>query len=197
MLGSLEGKYGKYDSIRLEFDLEQLYWRVQDEMSKILVMRIPKDRSEFFEQIQAFGPEVAASFPSASYDVEEAGNCYATDRNTACVFHAMRVLEIGLRVLANDLNVVFPTPIELQNWNTIIEKIESTIRDQEKQLPKGTQKSEKMQFYSEAAKEFRYFKDAWRNHVAHSREKYGETEALRVLSHVRDFMQHLATRLKE
>jgi hypothetical protein len=91
----------------------------------------------------------------------------------------------------------FPTPIELENWNTIIEKIESTIRDREKQLPKGMQKSEEMQFYSEAAKEFRYFKDAWRNHVSHSREKYGDAEAYRVLIHVRDFMQHLATRLKE
>ena len=108
----------------------------------------------------------------------------------------MRILEIGLRALANDLKVTFPSPIELENWQSIIEKIESEIR-QVNQQPKGLQKSHDLQFYSEAAKEFRYFKDAWRNHVSHSREKYVETEAFRVLSHVKDFMQHLATRLKE
>jgi len=197
MLQRFDGKNGGYSCDQLKSDYHELTWRIQDEMAKILVMRIEKDRADYFDKVQLFGPEVATNFPSANYDIEEAGNCYATDRNTACVFHSMRVLEIGLRVLANDLQVTFPTPIELENWNTIIEKIESTIRDREKQLPKGMQKSEEMQFYSEAAKEFRYFKDAWRNHVAHSREKYGETEAYRVLCHVRDFMQHLASKLKE
>ena len=196
MLELYEGKHGGYTSQKLETDYGELHWRIQDELAKILVMRIPRDRAAHFEKIEAFGPEVSTKFPSANFDIEEAGNCYATDRNTACVFHAMRVLEIGLRVLANDLGVTFPTAIELENWNTIIEKIEAEIRDINKQ-PKGLKKSEDLQFYSEAAKEFRYFKDAWRNHVSHSREKYGDAEAYRVLCHVRDFMQHLATRVKE
>lgn len=196
MLERFEGKYGGYDSARLATDLGELYWRVQDEMEKILVMRIPKDRSDYFEKVQLFGPEVATNFPSANFDIEEAGNCYATDRNTACVFHSMRVLEHGLRALAADLQISFSTPIELENWQNIIEKIESEIREINKQ-PKGMQKTQDLQFYSEAAKEFRYFKDAWRNHVSHSREEYGDAEAYRVLTHVKDFMQHLATRLKE
>jgi hypothetical protein len=196
MLEMYEGKYGEYPLKQLEADYRELHLRIQDEMETLLVMRIPKNRAEYFEKIEAFGSDVAASFPSAYYDIEEAGNCYATDRNTACVFHSMRVLEIGLRVLASDLSVSFPTPIELENWNTIIEKIEAEIRERNK-LPKGTKKSDDLQFYSEAAKEFRYFKDAWRNHVSHSREKYGDAEAYRVLTHVKDFMQHLATRLKE
>jgi hypothetical protein len=40
-----------------------------------------------------------------------------------------------------------------------------------------------------AAAEFRYFKDAWRNHVMHDRnDSYDEPEALRVLEHVTRFM---------
>ena len=98
--------------------------------------------------------------------------------------------------MARELNINFPAPLEFENWNTIIEKIESEIRKLNN-LPKGQQKSDELQFYSEAAKEFRYFKDAWRNHVSHSREKYDERQAKRIIEHVRDFMQHIAIRLKE
>jgi hypothetical protein len=150
----------------------------------------------YFEKVQLFGESVATSFPSSSFDIEEAGNCYATNRNTACVFHSMRVLEKGLLALAADLKVTFPVSITLENWQNIIEKIESEIKAVNQQA-KSVQKTIDLQFYSEAAKEFRYFKDAWRNHVSHSREKYGDAEAYRVLTHVRDFMEHLATKLKE
>ena len=35
-------------------------------------------------------------FPGASFDVTEAGNCFAFERFTACVYHLMRVAEFGL-----------------------------------------------------------------------------------------------------
>jgi hypothetical protein len=39
-----------------------------------------------------------------------AGLCSAILRNTACVFHCMRVLEKGLISLANELRVPFVSP---------------------------------------------------------------------------------------
>jgi hypothetical protein len=176
--------------------IPEIHSRISDELSLHLFMQIPRDRVDYFQKTDLFGEIVAQNFPSSNSDIEEAGSCYATDRNTACVFHSMRALEHGLRALAASLNVSFPTPIELENWQNIIEKVESEIKAINNQ-PKGLQKTSDLQFYSEAAKEFRYFKDAWRNHVSHSREKYGDAEAYRVLTHVKDFMQHLATRLKE
>ena len=154
---------------------------------------IPKSHGAYFAQDALFGPEVNTEFADAVVDIKEAGNCYALGRYTACVFHLMRVLEIALHKVAKDLAVTFPAAIELENWQNIIEKIESAIRDKEK-LPKGTYKSEELQYYSEAAKEFRYFKDAWRNHVSHSRVEYEIHDATKIMEHVRDFMQHLATR---
>ena len=50
----------------------------------------------------------------------------------------------------------------------------------------------KQQFYSGAAKDFRYFKDAWRNHAMHFREHYEASEAKIILDHVKSFMIHLA-----
>jgi hypothetical protein len=51
MIERFEGKHGGYDTTRLEADLRELHSRVQDEMERILVMRIPKDRAGYFEQI--------------------------------------------------------------------------------------------------------------------------------------------------
>jgi hypothetical protein len=63
-------------------------------------------------------------------------------RNTACVFHCMRVAEKGLIALAKALNVPFKIPFEYENWHNIIEPIEKEIRAQEQNLPKGPLKAE-------------------------------------------------------
>jgi hypothetical protein len=39
--------------------------------------------------------------------------------------------------------------------------------------------------------QFRYFKDAWRNHVDHGREHYDEHQADTILTHTIDFMVFL------
>jgi hypothetical protein len=54
-----------------------------------------------------------------------------------------------------------------------------------------------LKFYSQAGIEFRYFKDAWRNRVAHARADYDKYQALGIISHVHDFMTQLSTRLSE
>jgi hypothetical protein len=52
----------------------------------------------------------------------------------------------------------------------VIDRIEAKIREREKALKRGQEKDATLKFYSQAAVQFRYFKDAWRNHVAHLRE---------------------------
>ena len=42
--------------------------------------------------------------------------------------------------------------------------------------------------------QFRYFKDAWRNHVCHQREHYDVNQAYSVLIHVADFMEAVSKR---
>jgi hypothetical protein len=57
---------------------------------------------------------VTTNFSSTSFDIEEAGKCFATGRNTATVMHLMRVMEIGLKAAAIGMNV--PDP-EKATWN--------------------------------------------------------------------------------
>jgi hypothetical protein len=52
-------------------------------------------------------------------------------------------------------------------------------------------------FYSEAATQFRYFKDGWRVRVARARATYEEAAALKILDHTKDFFEDLAPKLFE
>lgn len=133
------------------------------------------------------------SFPSANRDVFAAVDCWALGHYTAPVFHSMRVLEHGLRALASELGKTF----DIQNWQNIIDEIESEIRAQGRSLPRGMQKSERLGFLSSAAKEFVYFKDGWRNYVSHNRATYDELQSHSVYEHVRSFMNNLASELHE
>ena len=161
---------------------------IRAEISTHLFMQIFPNRIEYYEQPELFGAEVNAGFPSAIRDIRSCGSCYACDRNTASVMHSMRVLEAGLGVLASELTV----PSDRRNWEQIIRDIEIKIEEiQKKREQWGQNWKEKLEFYSGAAKDFRYFKDAWRNHVMHFREHYDAAEALTILNHVKAFMEHL------
>jgi hypothetical protein len=156
-------------------------------------LRLSQEEADLFDAPHPFGAEVSAAFnsPETKHEISEAAKCIVLSRYTACVFHLMRVLEKGLKALSDHLDVRFEIPFEYLNWQNIIEPIESRIRELDKQK-QGVFKAEQLKTYSEAAKQFRYFKDAWRNHVAHSRETYGPEQALSIMRHVREFMNDLA-----
>lgn len=167
---------------------------LETELVSHYFLMIPERRRNLYEQQEPlFGSAVENAFPDAGYDIASAGRCIALDEWTAAIFHLMRVLEHGLHDLAVRLNVPMSASVELENWKNIIDRIEKEITKLE-QLPKSSAKSATLQFYSEAASNFRYFKDAWRNHVSHSRATYDERQALNTWNHVRMFMQELATR---
>jgi hypothetical protein len=164
------------------------------ELKAKLFIFIPADRAKHYATDQ---PEkVLAAFPSASKEMRMAGNCFACGVFTASVFHSMRAAEIGVRAMATELGVTFPFDMALAEWHNILDQIDNKIKEM-KSLPKGTKKDEDLQFYSEAASQFRFFKDGWRIRVSHARATYGQSDSLRVLDHVKDFFTTLSTRLTE
>jgi len=166
---------------------------IRQELRKRVFMYIPLDQAHWYEKKDGFGVKVTKAFPSAIEDIKEAGTCYATGRYNACVFHLMRVLEHGLRALATEVCLDF----DQQQWHTIINQIISVINKGSEKLKQGSKKAKRLQFLSEAAIEFRYFKDAWRNHVSHNRANFDQPEALMILNHIKSFMAHLSTQLSE
>ena len=62
------------------------------------LLLVPVARAGYVDSAEGLmGAAVLKSFPSATNDLREAGNCLAADCNTAAVFHLMRVAEWGLK----------------------------------------------------------------------------------------------------
>ncbi len=165
----------------------------EDDVKSNYLYLYPIDKAKLLLQIREAWAPAIDKFGSIVVDCDAATDCYALGNNIGCVFHCMRILEIGLKTLATDVKLIF----DVQQWHTIIDQIESRITAERKTLPKGAQRNARLQFFSEAAKEFFYFKDGWRNYVSHNRADYDEHQAKGVLEHVRAFMNHLATQLSQ
>jgi hypothetical protein len=165
------------------------------ELKSHLFLFVPTHLAKYYEL--TLQSTITTRFPHASKEIVAAGNCLAAGLFTASVFHSMRAAEIGLRVLGNELGVFFPDkPLELAEWQQILEQAESKIKAMKSLQPKQ-HREEELNFFSQAAVQFTYFKDAWRVRVAHARETYEENPAIRVFNHTLEFFETLATRLKE
>jgi len=117
----------------------------------------------------------------------------------------MMVLEPSLDALARALKVKYGR----RGWASIIDDLEKAITAASAAAGKTTagskpptpsaavRRRKDLTIFATAAKEFTYFREAWRNHIAHGRANYDENDARKVLTHVRDFMGTLAPRLRE
>ena len=101
---------------------------IEAELIFVHLLQVSSDKLDYWQNPNLFGSEVTENFKSALYDINEAGKCFALGRDTACVFHLMRVLEHGLRVVAKKLKIKFITkrgttiPVDLQEWGAIIKQ---------------------------------------------------------------------------
>lgn len=178
--------------------LRELREGIKDLFRKRHFLEIGPTEKRFYEE-NPFGQSAVDKFPSAKFDMVEAGKCYALDRWTASVFHLMRVLEVGLKTMAVKLEVFDPAK---PSWESIIRRCETAIGEFSSDSHGQPWKQER-DFYSEAATDFRFFKDPWRNHTSHvgdpskGVDKYTKDEAQDILSHVKSFMEHLAKRFGE
>jgi hypothetical protein len=157
---------------------------------------IPADKTVFFEHESLFGDAVNEAFPSAAPEIKDAGNCLAADLNTAAVFHFMRVAEYGLRGLARRLKVKVKGTLEYAAWGNVLAAIGKKLTAAQNK-PRGKKKSEELEFYRLAESELNTLKDVWRNNVMHTRRRYNQPEALGVYIRVQEFMERLATKVRE
>jgi len=175
------------------------------ELKSRLFMFIPPEDARWFNQEAKFGPRVAWAFPSAAADIWEAGNCYAAGRYGSAIYHAICALEPALRELARNVKVKWRPATT--TWGTAVRQIEAKIAALLSPKPKvagqrqrrmAKKVLERQAFLRDGAKEFKYFKDKWRDPMAHARlENVEKEDAETVLTHARSFMVHLSSRLKE
>jgi hypothetical protein len=168
---------------RMGSAVENLTNNIRWEMQDILFWQMPSDRAKFFDQKELFGKDVNAKFPTIQFDMVEAGNCYACGRGTSCVFHLMRIMEVGVQQFGNRLGVTFT---DQKNWQNILDEINKAI----KPLPAKDPLTIAM---SQASANLYSVKLAWRNEVMHPNDIYTLEEADNLIRQVKIFMVQLAS----
>ena len=169
---------------------------VKAELKSRLYLHVPMEKAGHYNSDKLLSEPSRLAFPGANAELRDASNCYALEQDTASVFHSMRAAEIGLWAQANYLKITLPYPIEMAQWLVLINKMEAVIKKIQ-QRPKGQEKDEELIFVSDAAVHFLCFKDAWRTRVAHARATFDGNTSLKVLNHTCDFIEALASKLKE
>lgn len=169
---------------------------LENELRRRMFVYLPPEDAKFYDDPAGFFPRTSKAFPSAQDDIREACRCHALNRYTASVYHSMAIAQVGLYALADNLGVSFSYSISLAEWNNVISAIEDKVKPM-REGPRSDQKDADVTFYSGCASQFRYFKDAWRNHVGHMRDTYDRDQAHSILVHVRDFTERLSERISE
>jgi hypothetical protein len=175
--------------------LTDLNGDIQRELDKHKFFQVRSGCENYIDNEHLFGEDVFEKFKSGRQDIKDAGNSFAAELFTACVFHLMRVAEHGLRVIARRLGVQITDknkriPLQYGDWTKVIGEIKNKIRDARSLV--GAKKETRLDFYSDLADKCEYLRDIYRNNISHTRKHYNEGGALDAMERVRDFMQSLA-----
>jgi hypothetical protein len=178
----------------------QLFATLQEmilhELKSALFLHVPAEDAKYFQNKVAFGQQVSDQFPSAGFDIEEAANCLALGRSTACVMHLARVVEVGLKSARMGLQLP-PLPIGKQsNWGEVLHQIWDEVGSRNKAADPVWMRQEKP-FYENVHSDLSSVKNAWRNPSMHADKSYDAERAGDIFNMTKSFMRHLAQHLDE
>ena len=174
-------KFANLPLSEIDARLGEIHRSIFRETKLHLFMYIRADKAKYYDSYRKtrvglanpsgflFGDSVNNKFPSAGFDITEAGNCFATNRYTACVFHLMRVMEIAVQKLGDNLGV---TVANEKVWQKIIENIRTELNTK---FP-NSKDSNRIK-YENILGHLETVKIAWRNPTMHPKATYIEEEA--------------------
>lgn len=170
--------------------------RIRVELESKTFFYIPQENARFYQNPFDKWTEACSAFASAIFDIEEGSKCLALHRNTACVFHLMRVMGAGVTALGKSLNE--PTLDASRNltWDNVLSRCVKELG--EKFAGKSSEWQSDKEFYAKATHTLLAVKDAWRNPNVHEvGSKYTDEETSEIYDAVRSFMRQIAKKLKE
>jgi hypothetical protein len=177
-------------------DLQSLEETVVNEISTSIFYNISFHKAAFFENVRLFGENVFDKFPSANFDIEEAGKCFATARYTACVMHLQRVLEVGLKGYSKYFGINLTAQ---PAWQNILDQTAKQIKDRnDRNNVNVNWNAEEEKQFCEGVQPFLVaVKTAWRNPSMHADKTYTEEVAQEIFNSIKSFMRNLALHLNE
>jgi hypothetical protein len=176
--------------------LSDIESRFADHLRFVKLFVIHDEKLNFFDAGSVLlGEPTASRFPSVLFDVEEASRCLCLARPTACVFHCMRMIEIGVRSLAKKLAIPDPTKPAERNWGVILSAIKAAI-DSRYPTSRRMHGSEGA-FLEETYVTLDAIKNPWRNATMHVDTVYTEAEAFHILNCSAIFVRKIANVINE
>lgn len=172
--------------------MDVLRERIRDELLDRSFLYVPPEGVRHYDNFRD-GWESALGRFSIAVDVEEAEKCFALARYSGCVYHLMRVAEIGAQQIAKSLKL--PATTIQEPWGGIVRAVQSHVN----KLPhKTAAQKKKQQKYAELADALYQVNLAWRIPAEHPRtpgDQYTEEQATEALGRVKALMRHLAALL--
>ena len=120
-----QAEQGRVRSARFARVLSQIETRLMHELATVRLLLLTPGQWRLLGE-PAFGRAVEEEFPELAYDLEEAAQCLALRRPTASVFHAMRVVERGLEVVAR--RVAIDLLGDDRRWTRIMARLRAAAR---------------------------------------------------------------------
>ena len=105
--------------------MTQLADRIMSELKECWHIYIPREDVAGYRDPFSVWRSTKEAFPSAAFDAQESVRCMAAGRFTAAVFHAMRILEVGIGCLAIKLGV--PVKRQDKSWSSVLAAIRDEI----------------------------------------------------------------------
>lgn len=171
--------------LRSRFDRLSSVIHSELESRVLYVMQVEKEKYCNPKWLQ--DTPIFTNFPDAFREFQCAGRCYAYDECTAAVFHLMRVIDSGLRLVYESLGEVY----DARNWDGIAKKIEREMM--KKHQEKSEEWRKKEPFYSGILTDIRSIGRAHRNPALHDIERnYSDPDAKYLIDVTKAFMCHLA-----
>ena len=178
---------GQADPQRLESEITKLIGRIYDELRgrKFLVMSSAEEK--YYDVEGTFlGQDILNTLSYVhrlSEEADEAGNCFALSRYTACVFHLMRVMEHCLQELATKFGKGLVVTYD-QEWQKIINDIRGTVK-----LKYPKDKDPMRIKYEAMLGHLETVKITWRNSTMHPKATYTDREAEKIIGAVQAFVE--------
>jgi hypothetical protein len=178
--------------------MEQIDLRLRDELTLTSLFVLPATQAGYFEpKTSLFGADVETKFPTAVYEIDEGAKCFGLSRHTACVFHLMRTMEIGIRAAARCLTIPDPIKPAERNWGAILRAIRAELDRRKAAGARPWNAPSDKQLFEEVYTSLDAVRNTWRNATMHVENKYSEDEANHIFTAVRAFMRKIASRFDE
>jgi hypothetical protein len=151
---------------------------------------------------------IVASFKATKREIEAGLDCFAFGDYPGCIFHMIRMAEIGLRATARERGIKSVRnnkPIEYAMWGEVIAALEVAI--QEIENPKGrnrkpltaqqrARREEALHFYRTIVSDLRAL-NGLRDQTVHWRDSYDKGEAFTAISRTHEMMTVIASKIDE